>query len=147
MSWAKVKVINSDFSIPLNELLSKKFIVSENKLISVLTEQKAITITGNPVSEYLGSFTPKISGELKIQGNCIGTGARIQVRDSQSAIYTAVTFLTQTDAYKDFAVEKGKTYYIYITDGGVESSGTSTFDDIYICGDIIDDLIEYNASI
>lgn len=147
MSWAKVRAINSDFSMPLNELLGKKFIVSENRLVSVLTERKTITVTGNPVSEYLGSFTPKISGELKIQGNCIGTGARIQIRDSKSTTTTNITFLTQTDAYKDFTIEKGKTYYIYITDGGVETSGTDTFDSIYICGNVVDDLIEYNSAI
>lgn len=65
MSWAEVKKINSNFDVPLDELIkSQRILGASDAVIGVI--KPTYFEFGWKVEETIGTFTPKVNGTIRI---------------------------------------------------------------------------------
>lgn len=133
MSWGKVKKINSDMSMPLNELIKgeKVFCASSNTI--------AISVS----KSALYSFTPKLDGVIRFFSNVTKNN------DNAATVYMYIyengNLIAHTSAilssmgetkqlFVDVPIKNGKIYTSFY----IDERDAYTVDDIKIGGQVTD---------
>ena len=144
MSWAKVKKINSNMDVPLDELIigQKRYVATDTPLI-VLFNKDTYYRTSESTFVRVGEFTPRLSGTLKLYGyiECSSSSyyASFRIVDSNGTAVTDVyTTIDKGEQYNEVImnVTANTTYYLELKSS---NKGTNVYvGDMKICGDIVD---------
>lgn len=143
MSWAEVKKINSDMSVPLDELIkSQRSLGASDAVVAVLVSSQ-VSLGYGDGSPSLGTFTPKVNGSVRVEINGrrwnsdLG-GYVLVYEDGVSKARISIDTSSYAPSTADIAVTAGKTYELRLGAGYVNSAK--------ICASIIDtSLIDYTV--
>ena len=138
MSWAEVKKINSDMSVPLDKLIkgNKRLAASDAVLAVIVSEEKFISQS----SKILGYFTPKVSGNIRLLANLkvSNSGGRVYVRllnpDGTEVGNVSTSSSTYTEVSNDINIEANLQYTIALKCANY----TGKTDMVKILGQVID---------
>ena len=138
MSWAEVKKINSDMSLPLDKLIkgNKRLAASDAVLAVIVSEEKSISQS----SKILGYFTPKVSGNIRLLANLkvANSDYRVYVTLSKpdgtkvGEVFTSNS--TYTEVFNDINIEANLQYKITLRCPNY----TGRTDMVKILGQVID---------
>lgn len=142
MSWAKVKKINSNLEVPLDELIigQKRYVASDVPLLLLLSGTPAKTKSTTYVTA--ATFYAKLGGTLKIKCTLKNASAdylsKLEITDSTGvSILTAATGVGGTASVeKTITVSPNETYYMRIQTSN--KSYTASIQDVVVGGDIVD---------
>ena len=138
MSWAEVKKINSDMSVPLDKLIkgNKRLAASDAVLAVIVSEEKAIS----DGKKTFGYFTPKVSGNIRLLANLkvSGSGGRVRVilskPDGTTVGEVSTSNSTYTEVFNDINIEANLQYEITL----ICPNYTGRTDMVKILGQVID---------
>lgn len=142
MSWGEVKKINSDMSTSLDKLIigNKKLTASDGTLAVILSGTKSTDDTVFSIT--LGTFTPKVSGNIRFVGYLRSFDgvirAGLDVKDSSNN--TITSFHTYSEEFESFSrdinIEPNETYTFTLT-GGAKYKYVYALG-VKVCGQIVD---------
>ena len=146
MSWAEVKKINSDMSVPLDELIKGQR--------SLGASDAAMAVFANHMDLYgtarrdLGTFTPKVGGTVRLILRVSGSkssSAVLSIRRGNGNI-TEIVSATDETTYADLSVSTGETITVYVKNDSYSSS-VSTYVDVTLGATVVDSsFLDYTLS-
>lgn len=142
MSWAKVKKINSNMNVPLDELIigQKRYVASDIPLLLLLSGTPSRTKSTTYVTA--ATFYAKLGGTLKIKCSIRNSSSeyltQLEVTDSTgvSLLSAATGVGGVASVEKTITVSPNETYYMRIKTSN--KSYTASIQDIVVGGDIVD---------
>lgn len=140
MSWAEAKKINSDMSVPLDELIKSQRSLGASDAVMAVPVSNEITMGSTSGRYLLATFTPKVNGSVRVlasmrAGSASYSTAYIYVTENGTDITSFSTDKgSYTEVYKDIKITAGKEYKVYF----YGSYNGEKINSLKICASVID---------
>ena len=144
MSWAEVKKINSDMSVPLDELIKgQRSLGASDAAMAVFANYVEVPSTSRM---SVGTFTPKVGGTVRLILRATGTkGASLYIKRGSGSSTEIISYVVDETRYADIGVSAGETITVYVS--CTNSSGSGVRADVTLGATVVDSsMLDYTVS-